>query len=106
MFFALLAVAGAGYAFMEPILAYGKLVTGEYSFGPELVTALAAGRLKEAAWPLIGGTVFAIAALALTALSRGPKGLNIASYALGGIAAAGSLTIWAMYGGGILSHLM
>ena len=106
LFLALAAVAGVGFAYIEAITAYEKLVAGVYDFPPDMLTRLAAGRLKEASWPLVGGTVCAVVSLVLTGISGAGKRLTIPAYALAGISLATALYVWAMHGSGILSHLM
>jgi hypothetical protein len=102
LFFAIAAVAGVGYAYIEPIIAYEKMLAGTYDFPSSLAAALAAGRLQEAMWPLIGGTVACLLGLGLGALVKSPKGLKMATLGLSTVALLGAGYIWGMHGSGIV----
>lgn len=102
LFFGIAAVAGVGYAYIEPIIAYEKYLAGTYDFPSAMAAALAAGRLQEAMWPLIGGTVACLLGLGLGAIVKSPKPVKMVAMGLSTVALLGAGYIWGMHGSGIV----
>jgi hypothetical protein len=99
------AVAAVAYVRIESIAAYEDLKTGAYGFGPQMRDLTMLGRMRDAGYLLIAGSVAALGALVLSRVGGRGRLAGRLPAVLACAALGAAIYVWVCHGGEIVRAL-